>query len=115
MARIEISSITGASPFNVYVSDVYGNNQVFVATINTTVPPVEYFYLPSLYDNAPAIMLTIVDGNGCSKFKILECRYGCGFAIQVVVADCIYNITIATSSCTFDVIAANPSCDLCLS
>ena len=44
MARIEISSITGASPFDVYVSDVYGNNQVFIATINTAVPPVEYFY-----------------------------------------------------------------------
>ena len=49
------------------------------------------------------------------KFEIIECRYGCGFSIQVVAADCIYNITIATSSCTFDVIAANPSCDLCLS
>ena len=114
MARIEISSITGASPFNVYVSDVYGNNQVFIATINTAVPPVEYFYLPSLFDNAPAIMLTIVDGNGCSKFKILECRYGCGFSIQVVADDCIYNITIATPSCAFDIITANPSCSFVL-
>jgi len=94
MARIEISSITGVSPFNVYVSDVYGNNQVFIATINTDVPPAEYFYLPVLYNNAPAIMLTIVDGNGCSKFKILECTNGCGFEIQVVGTDCIFNIIL---------------------
>ena len=84
MAMIEIISITGTSPYQVYVSDVYGNNQTFVGTISGSVPPVENFYLPTIFDNAPAIMLTITDSDGCSKFKILECIYGCGFAIQIV-------------------------------
>jgi hypothetical protein len=114
MAMIEITSITGTSPYQVYVSDVYGNNEYFVGTIGGAVPPVENFYLPELFDNAPAIMLKITDANGCSKFKILECRYGCGFTIQVVASDCIYNITIATPSCAFDIIAANPSCNFIL-
>lgn len=90
MARIEIVSITGTSPYDVYVSDVYGNNQSFIATISTSVPPTEFFYLPNIFQNAPAIMLTIIDSNGCEKFKIIECRYGCGFAIEIVPDDCVF-------------------------
>jgi hypothetical protein len=102
MARIEIVSITGTSPYNVYVSDVYGNNTTFIATIGGSVPPTEYYYLPSIFNFAPAIMLTITDSNGCEKFEIIECRYGCGFAIQIVAADCIFTIAIDNESCLFD-------------
>ena len=56
MAMIDIISITGTSPYQVYVSDVYGNNQTFVGTISGSVPPTENFYLPTIFDNAPAIM-----------------------------------------------------------
>jgi hypothetical protein len=104
MARIEIISITGTSPYYVYVSDVYGNNKSYVGTIGGAVPPVEYFYLPTIFNNAPAIMLTIIDSNGCEKFEIIECRYGCGFAIQIVAADCIFTIAIDNPACTFDTI-----------
>lgn len=102
MARIEIVSITGTSPYYVYVSDVYGNNKSYVGTIGGAVPPVEYFYLPNIFNNAPAIMLTIIDSNGCEKFEIIECRYGCGFAIQIVAADCIFTIAIDNPDCVFD-------------
>jgi hypothetical protein len=104
MARIEIVSITGTSPYYVYVSDVYGNNKNYVGTIGGNVPPVEYFYLPTIFNNAPAIMLTIIDSNGCEKFEIIECRYGCGFAIQIVAADCIFTIAIDNPDCVFDTI-----------
>ena len=49
-------------------------------------------------------MLTIIDSNGCEKFEIIECRYGCGFAIQIVAADCIFTIAIDNPDCTFDTI-----------
>ena len=104
MARIEIVSITGTSPYYVYVSDVYGNNKSYVGTIGGAVPPVEYFYLPTIFNNAPAIMLTIIDSNGCEKFEIIECRSGCGFAIQIVAADCIFTIAIDNPDCAFDTI-----------
>jgi hypothetical protein len=94
MARIDIISITGTSPYDVYVSDVYGNNQSFVGTISTSVPPVEYFYLPSIFTNAPAVMITIIDALGCEKFKIFECRYGCGFNIEIVDATCTFIISV---------------------
>ena len=92
MARILIDSITGASPYDVYVSDVYGNNTTFIGTIGSAVPPTQYYYLPTIFNYAPAIMLTITDSNGCEKFEIIECRYGCGFAIQIVATDCLFTI-----------------------
>ena len=72
MARIQIDSITGASPYDVYVSDVYGNNTTFIGTIGSAVPPTQYYYLPTIFNYAPAIMLTITDSNGCEKFEIIE-------------------------------------------
>ena len=92
MARIQIDSITGASPYDVYVSDVYGNNTTFIGTIGSAVPPTQYYYLQTIFTYAPAIMLTITDSNGCEKFEIIECRYGCGFAIQIVATDCLFTI-----------------------
>ena len=92
MARIEIDSITGTSPYNVYVSDVYANHKTFIGTIGSAVPPTQFYYLPSIFNYSPAIMLTITDANGCEKFEIIECRYGCGFAIQIVATDCLFTI-----------------------
>ena len=74
MARIEIDSITGTSPYNVYVSDIYANNKTFIGTISSSVPPTQFYYLPSIFNYAPAIMLTITDANNCEKFEIIECR-----------------------------------------
>ena len=89
------------SYYGVDPSDVYKS---YVGTIGGAVPPVEYFYLPTIFNNAPAIMLTIIDSNGCEKFEIIECRYGCGFAIQIVAADCIFTIAIDNPDCAFDTI-----------
>ena len=30
--------------------------------------------------------------NKLEKFEIIECRYGCGFAIQILATDCIFTI-----------------------
>ncbi len=103
MARIEIVSITGTSPYYVYVSDVYGNNKSYVGTIGSAVPPVEYFYLPTIFNNAPAIMLTIIDSNGCEKFEIIDCSFGCGFDISVTLSDCIVTISVTETTCTYSV------------
>ena len=104
MARIEIDSITGTSPYDVYVSDVYGNNTTFIGTIGSAVPPTQFYYLPTIFNFAPAIMLTLIDSNGCEKFEIIECRYGCGFAILLVAADCLFTIAFDNPACTFDTI-----------
>lgn len=94
MVRLELTSITGSTPFQIIVSDVYGNNSTLIATINNTVPPQLFYSLPSIFQTAPAIMLTIIDGNGCSLFKILECRTGCYFDFTINSEDCTCSITL---------------------
>jgi hypothetical protein len=85
MTQIRIEAVSGTTPISVYVSDIYGNNQTLIGTITNTgvIPPAARFYPPSLFDSAPQIMLTLIDNNGCQKFQILDCSFGCGFTISV--------------------------------
>ena len=73
MTQIVITGVTGSTPITVYLADVYGNNRVFLGTITTGVPPTIEFTPSALFNNAPAVMLILVDRNGCEKFKILPC------------------------------------------
>ena len=98
MRQVRITEISGGTyPINIYISDVYGNNQTLLGTINSgTVPPViEYnITIPSIFDSAPEIMLQLTDDNGCSIFKILDCVYGCAFEITIELESCVVNINI---------------------
>lgn len=112
MTQVRIEMVTGAVPILVYVADVYGNNQSLIGTITNTgvIPPAATFYPPSLFNSAPAIMLKLVDNNGCEKFAILDCTFGCGFDISVQLASCVVNISVTESTCTFDFNATEAIC-----
>jgi hypothetical protein len=97
MSRIEINSITGTTPISIYVADVYGNNESFLGTITGSTPPASFFSPPSIFNTAPAIMLKLIDGNGCEKFKIIDCRLGCWFDLIIDTVDCKFNISIEPS------------------
>jgi len=105
MTQIRITDISGGTyPINVYISDVYGNNQTLLGTITSgPVPPiVEYnTVIPSIFNTAPEIMLTMVDDNGCIMFKILDCTFGCTFQITIELASCIVDMNIQNSNCNF--------------
>ena len=87
MTQVRITEISGGTyPIDVYISDVYGNYQTLLGTINTgPVPPIiEYnTVIPSIFNTAPEIMLTLTDNNGCSIFKLLQCTFGCTFYITI--------------------------------
>ena len=76
MTQIRIEAVSGTTPINVYVADIYGNNQSLIGTITNTgvIPPAARFYPPSLFNTAPAIMVKLIDANGCEKFDILDNR-----------------------------------------
>jgi hypothetical protein len=74
MALIEISSITGTSPYQLFVSDVYGNNETFIASFSGAVPPSQYFNLPSLFDTAPVVLIKVIDASGCTTFHQASCQ-----------------------------------------
>jgi hypothetical protein len=123
MTQVRITDISGGTnPINVYIADVYGNNQSLLGTIatGTTVPPTVYYntVIPSIFETAPEIMLLLVDANGCQVFKILQCTFVCTFQITIQMESCVVNIDIQNSSCVFGVSLADPSCfinDLSLS
>ena len=102
MVQIRITEISGGTyPIEVILSDIYGNNATNLATINPgPVPPVQTYNstIPSIFETAPEILLTLIDSNGCQIFKILECTFGCAFEITIELASCIVNINITQST-----------------
>ena len=114
MIQVRITEISGGTyPIQVYISDVYGNYQTLLGTINPgPVPPtVEYNNtIPSIFNTAPEIMLTLTDNNGCSIFKLLQCTFGCAFQITIELVSCVVNINIQDSNCNFSIVYSDPSC-----
>ena len=116
MTQVRITDISGSTayPFSVYISDVYGNYQTLIGTISSAVPPTVYYntVIPSIFQTAPQIMLTLVDSNNCSIFKILDCTFGCTFQITIEMASCIVNIDIQESNCDFNIYSSDASCSM---
>jgi len=106
MIQVRITSISGGTvPISVYIADVYGNNKSLLGTISSSVPPtVEYnSVIPSIFYTAPEIMLILSDSSGCEVFQILDCTFGCAFAITIELASCIVDMTIQEASCTVSI------------
>jgi hypothetical protein len=87
MIQVRIEAISGCTyPMSVYVSNIFGNYETLIGTINPgPVPPSESFSstIPEIFDTAPEIMVKVVSSEGCETTKILECTYGCAFEIIV--------------------------------
>ena len=66
-----ISSAIGVTPpFCGTACDVYGNNCSYVGS-GTTFPIT--FTLPSQFNTAPALQLTLTDSTGCTLSEIIYC------------------------------------------
>lgn len=87
MTQIRITEITdGAFPINVFISDVYGNNESLLGIIDPgPVPPTVKYnsVVPPIFQNAPEILLKLVGQNGCEVFKRFSCTFGCAFEIVI--------------------------------
>jgi len=49
-------------------------------------------------------MVILIDDDGCEKFQILDCSFGCGFDISVELASCVVNIIVTEDDCLYEVI-----------
>lgn len=111
MRQIRIVDISGATyPVDVFIADVYGNYQTYLGTITSGDAPNPPFssvnyttQIPPIFNTAPAIMLLLIDINGCKIFKILDCTFGCYFDIVIELANCNYSLIITPQSCEFQV------------
>lgn len=98
MTQVRITNITGETlPVEVYISDVYGNNKFLLGTINSAVPPTITYnsIIPSIFNTAPEIRLTLIDSNNCELSKILDCTFGCAFEITIELESCVVNMSIS--------------------
>lgn len=59
---VNISNITGASPYDIYICQTGGTGCFYVSTITST--PYS-FLIPEPYNNSPAYMLKIIDNFNC--------------------------------------------------
>lgn len=99
--QVRITEISGSTayPISVYISDIYFNYETLLGTINSAVPPVVEYNttLPSIFQTAPQIVLTLIDDNNCQVFKILDCTFGCTFLVTIELSSCVVNMTIQES------------------
>jgi hypothetical protein len=65
--QVTIDSLTGTSPYDVYICDSVLTNCVYISTINST-PYV--FDVPAPLDTQTELCVKVVDNNGC---EITEC------------------------------------------
>ena len=71
MNYVIISSATGITPpFSGTACDFFGNNCSYIGS-GTTFPVT--FYLPSQFNTAPVLQLTLTDSTGCSLSEIIYC------------------------------------------
>lgn len=74
MVTLDINTITGLTqPYDVHICNVFEQNCVFVATINTSVVSPITIPLPSEFSTAPVIGVKITTSDGCSRFKLIYC------------------------------------------
>ena len=70
--QIQITSITGTSPYDVYVCD-YTNTFCFLVTGATVMPPYVTFDVPPPLANVSPIIVKLIDSNGCEFFEPFQC------------------------------------------
>lgn len=70
--QVQITSITGTSPYDVYVCD-YTNTFCFLVTGATVMPPYIIFDVPPPLDDASPILVKLIDANGCEFFEPFQC------------------------------------------
>jgi hypothetical protein len=102
MSQLVIKNISGTPPFQVYVSDQYVNNKTLIATISDSVPPQQFFFLPSLFNGIDKILVEIIDSSGCdhcSFLKLIECRFGCSFNVIIQELGCSVTLKIDKTTC----------------
>jgi hypothetical protein len=62
---ITVSSVTGATPFNIYICDNPITTCIYVNTVSSGSLPYN-FNVPEILDNITTYTLKVVDNNGCT-------------------------------------------------
>lgn len=71
MATIEIKTLTGTEPFNIYLCDQFKSNCIYINTINGSSIPYD-FDVPPIFNGQDTLFIKATDKNNCLiYFEIL--------------------------------------------
>lgn len=74
MTSLQFTQVFGLNfPYTIYICDVFGNQCILVAYIDTNVPINNTFILPPQFNSAPAIGVKVITSDGCERFKVIYC------------------------------------------
>jgi hypothetical protein len=74
VSNLVLDNVTGIDlPYNVWACDIYGNNCILIATINTSIPPTITIPLPPLFDTYPGILIKVTDSLDCEYSEFSFC------------------------------------------
>lgn len=73
MQVIEITSLTGHSPYNISICDITLTYCYVVATGVVSVPPTLQLNIPSQLDGANQVLVVVTDAIGCQEFILQTC------------------------------------------
>ena len=60
--NVNITGLTGDSPFDIYICQTDNTGCFYISTINTTTYS---FDIPAPYDNSLSYLLKVIDSKGC--------------------------------------------------
>lgn len=63
--RVNISNITGSTPFDIYICQSGGTSCFYINTISSAQLPNYEFDIPPPYDTSTSYMLKVIDSLGC--------------------------------------------------
>jgi len=73
MQIIEISGITGHSPYNILICDITNTYCYTVETGVVSVPPYLYINVPTQLSGSNSVLIKIIDSSGCETFQYASC------------------------------------------
>jgi len=73
MQIIEISGVSGHSPYDIIICDITNTYCYTVETGVVSVPPYLYINIPSQLNGVNSLLIKIIDSSGCETFQYVAC------------------------------------------
>lgn len=71
---LQISGITGSSPYTIYVCDYTFYECVEIGTYKEPLTYPFYIFIPESMEGSSKIIVKIVDSSGCTKFNLYNAQ-----------------------------------------
>jgi hypothetical protein len=73
MVQITINTLSGTSPFSIFVCSTFLTDCTFIASgITQSSLPYEV-KIPTLFENSPAVLVRVIDSSGCTEDRVFSC------------------------------------------